>query len=144
MRGGLTALLLAGCLLGATGCRPPTPTPSHDGTVAVGGRAEDDRGKPLAGVLLRFVPQDAANSNQSLLCKTQASGKFVGKCLPGRYKVTVGAVTTALPGKAGGKDALKPPPLPEGVPTAYGKPATTPWEVAVPAGGKTDIVLKMN
>src|SRR5262249_59414229 len=87
--------------------------------------------EPLPGLSLRFHAQDEANrAGPALLCLTQPNGEFVGRCLPGRYRVTL----SVPPGK--GKEAVK-------VPARYRSAAETPWEVKVPPGGASGGVLKL-
>jgi hypothetical protein len=138
MRVGLAsgALLLA---VLATGCtKPPPSVPSPE--VEIKGRLEDASGKPLGGVLLRFVAGGGAGAISALTCRVKPDGTFLLRGLPGRYKVTVSAAPTPL----ADKDAKPAPPrVPEGVPEKYGSAKSTPWEVEVPPGGKADLVLRV-
>ena len=115
--------------------------------VDIAGRLEDAAGKPLPRMIVHFYALDEANKHaRAWTCATQAGGDFKGRCLPGRYKVTVAAVplgtgtadpgsgTIADPGKAKGV---------AGVPKAYTSPDDTPLQVMIPDRGKTDIVLKV-
>jgi hypothetical protein len=144
MRGCRVILMMAAVAALAGGCEKPAP-PSADGTVKIKGRAEDVEGKPLGRMVLRFHPQDEANKLTRLTCLTQANGSFEGQCLPGRYKVTLGMMTEvpADAKPAPGKAVPAPPPLPDAIPKAYATEAETPWEVVVPPGGKTDLVLRV-
>jgi hypothetical protein len=117
-------ILTAGCA-----SKPPQEVP-------VGGRVENASGKPLPKIALRFHAQDEANKQAgSLTCMVQDSGEFTGKCLPGRYKVTVLPLSAGRPGAA--------PKPPTGTWGRYTSPTGTPWEVTVPSAGKTDLVLKV-
>jgi hypothetical protein len=133
-------------LLTVASCQAPSPPPSSTGPPEVKGRVEDSEGKALARLAVKFHPLDEKNKGTSVTCITQSDGTFVGRCAPGRYKVTVLAVMPEPP-KAPEKDKSKSPPpapkLPAGVPEEYGSVAKTPWQVEVPAGGKTGIVLKV-
>jgi hypothetical protein len=141
MRGAGAALVLA-VALPLLGCSRPAPPPGALGPPEVKGRVEDSGGKALARMGVVFHAQDEANKNYRLRCTTQKDGSFVGRCPPGHYKVTL----AALPQGDGAplkKDAPppKPPPLPAEIPPAYGSVEETPWEVEVPAGGKSGVVL---
>ena len=143
MRGGCSILMIAFL---AVGCERPAAPSSSSGPVDVKGKAEDADGKPLGDMILRFRPVEEANKGQWLTCPTQADGSFVGKCLPGRYKVTLHARAKALPDDKVADKLKGPPPtppLPDDIPKKYGSAADTPWEVVVPDGGKTNIVLKI-
>jgi hypothetical protein len=123
----LAVALLVGAYLYFRGGAPDGPARP----VEVKGRLEDAEGEPLPGLSLRFHAQDEANrAGPSLLCLTQPNGEFVGRCLPGRYRVTL----SVPPGK--GKGAVK-------VPARYKSVAETPWEVKVPPGGASGVVLKL-
>jgi hypothetical protein len=99
--------------------------------VDVKGRLEDADGKGLPRLSLRFHPQDeASKGGPSLVCLTQADGEFIGRCLPGRYKVTLSVPA----GK--GKEAVS-------VPARYKAVAETPWEVTVPRGGTSNVRLRL-
>jgi hypothetical protein len=127
-------VLVLGVLL--AGCSKPPP-PNVTGEVEIKGRAEDASGKPLAGVNLRFIVQEGGAIN-SLTCRTKDDGTFFLRGRPGLYKVTV----SAAPAAPAGKDAKPAPPRPpEGVPQEYGSAKSTPWEIEVPPGGKSDLVL---
>jgi hypothetical protein len=107
---------------------------------------EASDGKSLARVGVKFHPLDEKNKGTSVTCMTQSDGTFTGRCAPGRYKVTVLPVQAMPPKteeKEKGKPALPPPTLPSGVPEQYGAAEKTPWEVDVPAGGKSGILLKI-
>jgi hypothetical protein len=139
-------LLLALAFLTAASCQAPAPSASS-GPPEVKGRVDDSDGQPLAHVSVKFYPLDEKNKGTSLICLTQSDGTFTGRCAPGRYKVTVWAAPAPAPkfpekdkGKAAPPPAPTPPP---GVPERYGSFKDTPWEVDVPAGGKTGIVLKV-
>src|SRR5262245_34578976 len=109
-------------LLLALGCSKKPPF-----EVEIAGRAENRSGKALAGFALRFHPDDEINKHgRTLICLVQADGKFAGKGLPGKYKVTLvkpavgsgadpGAGVTAAPVKEN-KD----------IPPAYADPGQTP------------------
>jgi hypothetical protein len=125
-------------------CQGPPPAPS--GPPEVKGRVEDSGGKPLARMAVKFHPLDEKNKGTSLTCQTQPDGSFTGRCAAGRYKVTLSAVWTVPPKgeeKSKEKTPMPAPKLPPGVPERYGSVKETPWEVDVPAGGKSGIVLKV-
>ncbi len=127
LRLGAVLVLLAGC---ATG--PPRE-------VDVAGRVLSADGKPVSRLALRFHPWDEANKKGGTLTTPVREGEFVGKCLPGRYKVTAVPIRPAAPGKAPSPDkdtALD-------VPRAYTSTGSTPWVVKVPSAGKKDIVLTL-
>jgi hypothetical protein len=107
---------------------------------------EDSEGKPLARVGVKFHPLDEKNKGTSVTCMTQSDGAFTGRCAAGRYKATILPVQITPPKaeeKDKGKSTLPAPTLPAGVPQRYGSLKDTPWEVDVPAAGKTGIVLKI-
>jgi hypothetical protein len=137
-------LLLVLSLLSVASCQAPAPPRS--GPPEVKGRVEDSQGQPLAHVAVRFYALDEKNKGTTITCPTRADGTFTGQCPPGHYKVVLWAVP-AEPPKAADKDkakaALPTPKVPPGVPERYGSSKETPWEVDVPTGGKTDIVLKV-
>ena len=127
------ALLLAGS------CKPRQPDP-----VEVAGRIEWRPARPVDGAVVTFHPADEVNKKGSLLSAPVQAGQFSGKCLPGRYKVTltplaVGSLnpaggtnpgTGAAPDKGGGT-----------IPTRFRDATETPWDVTVPPEGKKDILL---
>jgi hypothetical protein len=137
-------LILASVLLSMAGCQSPPPPQS--GPPQVAGRVEDSDGNPLAKVAVKFHAQDEKNKGTSVTCMTQADGTFTGRCAAGRYRVTLLAVFAELPKaqeKDKGKAALPSPALPAGVPERYGSVQDTPWEVIVPSGGRSGVVLKV-
>ncbi len=122
------------------GCRKKPPQ-----EVDVAGKVEKADGKPLGNVLVRFHPQDDVNKQGRILTRpTGADGSFTGRCLPGRYRVTVSAIPKQTGGDPGtgavgaaGKDSLP------GVPASYQSPTETPWEITIPEDGKKDLVLSL-
>ncbi len=142
---GLRMILVVAILAGA-GCQKPPPPRGALGPPEIKGRALDSDGNPLVKVSLVFLPQDEVNKGTRVICLTQPDGSFVGRCSPGRYKVTLAAVPSGA-SKADKTDkdapARRTPSLPFGVPARYGSATETPWEVEVPADGKSDIVLKV-
>jgi hypothetical protein len=112
-------LILAVAVLMA-GCGPKGPPKEAD----IAGRVEDAEGKPVAKMSVRFQRAGDDGERSAVICVTQADGKFDGRCLPGNYEVTVRSLATE-PGKKA--DAA-----PKGT-----------WEIAIPDGGKKDIVLRL-
>jgi hypothetical protein len=94
---------------------------------------------------VRFHPQDETSKHgRSLTCVTGARGEFVGRCLPGRYKVTLAAVPTNNARLAAEQGAVAAAGrLPPSVSERYTTPAATPWTVTIPDDGKKDVVLKV-
>jgi hypothetical protein len=139
-------LLLALSLLTVASCQAPAPSPATSGPPEIKGRVEDSQGKPFGHVAVKLYPTDEKNKGTSVICLTQPDGTFTGRCAPGYYKVVLWAAPAEPPkttDKDKGKAPLPTPKLPPGVPERYGSIKETPWEVEVPAGGKTDIVLKV-
>jgi hypothetical protein len=144
MRGGHVILVLA--LLGLAGCQPLGGPPGKAGPPEVKGKVVDSDGNPLARVGVVFLPQDEANKGLRVLGLTQPDGSFRAACPLGRYKVILTGVAADPPKmeeKGKGKVAPPKPSLPAGVPARYGSEKETPWEVDVPAGGKSGLVLKV-
>jgi hypothetical protein len=149
MRGQRVVAVLAVVLLLAVGCRQQPPS----GPAVVKGRVEGADGKPLGKMILRFHaleqstrPGTSIRSDSAL---TQADGSFVCECLPGRYKVTLAALPGGTTGAAPahGKEAPAASSagkhLPDNIPAMYASSAETPWEIEVPPGGKSDVLLKI-
>ncbi len=140
-------LVLVMVMFALTGCRDPKPTVQVPaGPPEIKGRAVDSDGNPLARVALVFLPQDEANKGTRVTCVTKADGTFTGRCPPGRCKVTLSALSASAPKEDKpdkGKPAPRTPKLPPGVPARYGSATETPWDVDVPAGGQSEIVLKV-
>jgi hypothetical protein len=89
---------------------------------------------------------DVKNKGTSVICPTGADGSFTGRCAPGHYKVTVLPLpgTPAKDQEKGKEKAAPPAPsMPVGVPERYGSIKETPWELDVPAQGKSGILLKI-
>lgn len=129
----LLCLLTAGCAK-----KPPVE-------VEIGGTAVDASGKALAGLVLRFHPDDEVNKRgRSLACLVQPDGSFTGKCLPGRYKVTLTKPTAGAGGGDPGAGVTAAPEKgkPE-VPSRYSTPATTPWNPTIPEAGTKELKLKV-
>lgn len=118
--------LALGAALWFRGDTPTGPAQPID----IQGRLVDADGGPLARRSLRFHAQDSANrAGPSLLTITQADGTFVGRCLPGRYRVTL-----MVPSDKDG--------APE-VPDRYRNVEETPWEVTVPVRWPRRLVLRL-
>jgi hypothetical protein len=138
-------LLLVLSLLITASCQSPPPA-SSVGPPEVKGRVKDADGNRIGRVAVKFHPTDEKNKGMSLTCMTQTDGTFSGRCAAGHYKITVLAVPampTDVPEKGKEKVAPPAPSLPPGVPKRYGSVEETPWEVDVPAQGKSGIVLKV-
>jgi hypothetical protein len=139
------AWLLVALVLAAptTGCKKKTlPTP-----VPVKGRVVDADGKPLDRLILFFHPSDKENQVRIPPAVAVNNGRFETKCLPGRYKVTLGVIPAGGHNPMGG-GALADPgkgdnPQLESIPLPYRKPDTSPWEVSIPASGKDDLELRV-
>jgi hypothetical protein len=142
----LVALLFFG-LVSVAGCGkapPPVPVPAK-------GKVVFADGKPVKGMVLSFHPDDEATKSgrmPSLLLPDD--GAFVVECLPGRYKVTLGAVPKAAGAATDGPGTTPAPiPSPSGLSldpkslmfARHADVSKTPLSVEVPAGGASDLVL---
>jgi hypothetical protein len=141
-------LILTLVLLTTASCKGPGPSPVPQGGEAeVRGRVEDSWGRPVAHGAVRLYPLDEKNKGRTVICLTKSDGTFTGHCVPGRYKVTLWAARAPTPSKAAQREKGKPAPpkptMPAGVPERYGSFEETPWEVDVPAEGKSAVVLKV-
>jgi hypothetical protein len=112
--------------------------------VDIEGKALDRSGKPVQGYVVRFHPdEESIKHARTVTCVVQTDGKFVGRCLPGKYKVTlakIGSAGTADP-SAGGVVAPEKGGITVG--QNYLSPTATPWVESIPADGKKDIELKI-
>ena len=131
-------------LIAVVGCRK---APSKPDPVEIEGTVKTDTGKPLEMLLLRFHAQDDKNkSESSLTCVTKENGVFTGKCLPGKYKVTLSAVPIregGTPGDAAttslgtaGKSSVP-------IPPEYNSPTRTPLEVEITSASERDLSFTM-
>lgn len=93
------------------------------------GRLLDADGQPLGRVALRFHAQGNASNRMSLLSLTQADGTFVGRALPGSYRVTL----VVPPGRE--KEV--------NVPERYRDITQTPWQVSLPTRWPWRLVLRV-
>jgi hypothetical protein len=108
-------------------------------------------GKPVTGMILSFHPDDEATKAGRLhTVPLPGDGSFAIECLPGRYKVTLGAIPkSAGSAAADGPGAAPGPAAPTGRPTdpkarmfaRHADIANTPLSVEVPTGGASDLVL---
>jgi hypothetical protein len=132
---GAVALALAGC-----GKEAEAPVP-------VQGKVVQAQGQPVADIIVTFHPQEEVNKGGGLPTQLSAKdGSFRLTCLRGRYKVTLASPASG-PGHAppAGSGPAAPPPSTArqsaGIPSAYRTPESTPWELVVPPGGTSDLVL---
>jgi hypothetical protein len=128
------AILLGGCK-----GKPSTPDP-----VGVAGRVEYATGKPLDDAVVTFHPADESNKRGKVLSAPVQKGQFAGKCLPGRYKVTITLLAGGNANPAGGaapSAGTTPDKGGSTIPAGYRSAASTPWDVTVPAEGKKDVRL---
>jgi hypothetical protein len=116
----MLALLIAFVLAGCNQRQAPKPAGPE---VDVGGRAVSAEGEALTGYGLRFQSDPPDQTKTAMICRVQKDGEFFGRCLPGRYRVTL---------------LLPPKDLEEGKALA----APQYWEVTVPPGGKKSFVLE--
>jgi hypothetical protein len=117
----LTAALLLALLVPACQSKPAA---KPGAPVDVGGTALSRDGEPLSGYALRFKPDPADPNDFAMTSLVQKDGKFILKCRPGRYRVTL-----LRPAK-GEADKERPEVAPQ-----Y-------FELTVPAGGKKNFVLQ--
>ncbi len=129
--------------LAAFGCaKKPPPAP-----VPVRGRVEFAGGRPAARLVLNFHPRGEDNKGAAVTSAVvDEKGRFEGNCVPGRYKVTLAAVAAAPGDPAGRGGGAGPAPGAPRRPHAhsqYERPEQTPWDVTVPEGGQSDLVLRL-
>jgi hypothetical protein len=135
----LGAVTLALALICAGSCKPRQPDP-----VEVAGRVEWGAGRPLDGVVITFHPDDEANKKGNLLSAPVERGQFSGKCLPGRYKVTLTSLAGGSRHPAGATDpgsGAAPEKGGGAIPAQFRNATETPLVVTVPPEGKKDILL---
>jgi hypothetical protein len=108
------------------------------------------KNRPAAEVLVTFHPKDSREKTPSPVF-TDNQGAFALECPPGSYKVTVLAVPKAgnagATASAGPVDARAAPARPAAaaaLPPAVQDTVQTPLTVDVPAGGKDDVLLKLD
>src|SRR5262249_7535875 len=114
--------------------------------VEVAGRVESSSGKPIDNAVVTFHPADESNKRGNLLSAPVQKGQFSGRCLPGRYKVTLTPLAGGTANPAGGASPSAGTTPDKGVstiPESYRSAATTPLEVTVPDEGKKDLQLKI-
>jgi hypothetical protein len=140
LRAAAAALLLG---LAAAGCgKPPKP-------VDVTGKVAFEVPRPAGPLVLSLFPLDDANKTctpSAVLDDKDDSFRLKG-CLPGRYKATLALAPLqqggGVPAAAGGV-AAAPGGRKSGLPTQYLDLQSSPWEVAVPEGGKDGLVLTVS
>lgn len=129
-------LLLLVCILGC-GKAPLEPVP-------VAGRLVVEGKKRWPTVVLTFHPQDEANRRAlSSVAPKPSDGTFQFTALPGRYKVTLVVPNAASPANNDPDALAKPEAEPSRQHPRYANVHDTPWSVEVPAGGSSDLVLKL-
>lgn len=129
------ASLVLVCVLGC-GTAPLEPVP-------VAGRLVVEGKQRWPTVVLTFHPQDEANRRSvPSVAPKPTDGTFRLTALPGRYKVTL-VVPSAGPANNDPDALAKPEAEPSRQHPRYANVHDTPWSVEVPAGGTSDLVLKL-
>jgi hypothetical protein len=142
MRQVVCAALAGVLLLALTGCtKPPEP-------VTVRGKVVQNK-KAKGGVLVTFWPQDSRQKMASVVADDQ--GQFELQCVPGKYKVTIIAPSQGAESgaEAGGPAAANNPSAPARsapglISPKANDPTGTRLSVEVPAGGLSDVVLRLD
>jgi hypothetical protein len=129
--------------LAAFGCtRKPPPAP-----VPVQGRVEFAGRRPAERLVLTFHPRGEGNKGAAVMSAVvDEKGRFEGSCVPGAYKVTLAAVAAVAGNPAGGGGGAGRAPGAPRRPHAhsqYERPEQTPWDVTVPEGGQSGLVLRL-
>jgi hypothetical protein len=129
--------------LAAGGCaKKPPPAP-----VPVQGRVEFAGRRPSARLVLTFHPRGEGNKGAPVVSAVvDAKGRFEGSCVPGRYKVTLAAVAAVEgdpAGSGGGAGHAPGAPKRPHAHSKYERPEDTPWDVTVPEGGQSGLVLRL-
>jgi hypothetical protein len=138
-------ILALGCALLLAGCGPKVqPLPP---SVPVAGKLTNSAGKPLTNVVVTLHPAAEGSTEGTIpTAAVDATGAFTLKARPGKYKVTVAKIP-------GGTGTAAAPVLNPGADGPLGKMnrvpiyndfKSTPLEVTVPEGGKSDIVFKVD
>ena len=131
----VAAAALAGC------GSPPAPRAE----VPVSGHVVETGGKPVAGKVVCFHPQEPDQRDNA--SGTDDKGHFTLKLVPGLYHVTLAEPGRGATGGADNGGVIAPEkgakPKIGGMSSVYRNANETPWKVTIPAAGQSDLKLNL-